>query len=365
MSLEKGKISSPQAVLLLAQAVLATAVLTAPSLPITYAAQDAWLCILLAGAGGLAISCLMVNLSLRFPGKTLFEYLEIVLGKVPGKIVSFFYLWFFLHIVTVVVREFGALLTPAFLPETPLIALLVLGMVPVAYMLWQGLEVLARTNQIFAALLVFGVALVVLAIPNIKITNFLPVFDAAPVDLLKGTLAPLAWFGELITVGVFLPYFSRPEDGYRIVALAVGTITFMLGLAVFLAIAVFGPIVPASYLFPTFNAVRLIQLANFIERLEILVVIIWVAGGLLKIGVFYWVIVLGAAQTLGLRTYRPLILPVGLLIISLSFIFHRSTLDMIRYIGLTWPFHGLTYEALLPALLLGIAMIKGKREGKQ
>ncbi|MCL6446694.1 MAG: spore germination protein [Armatimonadetes bacterium] len=365
MSLEKGKISSLQAVLLLAQVVLATAVLTAPSLPIAYAGQDAWLCILLAGVGGLLIACLMVNLSRRFPGETLFEYLEDILGKIPGKIVSFLYLWFFLHIVTVVVREFGALLNPIFLPETPLVVIHILALAPVAYMLWQGLEVMARTNEIFASLLLFGVILVILAAPQIKLTNFLPVLDAGPVPLLKGTLAPLAWFGELITVAVFLPYFNRPRDGYRIAGLAVCMITFMLGLAVFLTIAVFGPYVPASYLFPTFNAVRLIQLANFVERLEILVVVIWVAGGLLKIGAFYWIIVLGAAQTLGLRTYRPLILPVGVIILALSFIFHRNNLEMVRYIGLTWPFYGLTHELLLPLLLFGTALLRGKRRKKK
>jgi len=251
------------------------------------------------------------------------------------------------------------------LPETPLVAILLLGLASVAYMLRQGLEVMARTNEIFATMLLFGILLVILATPQMKLTNFLPFLEADPVSLLKGTLAPLAWFGELITIAVFLPYFNRPQDGYRICALAVFLITFMLGLAIFQVIAVFGPLVPASYLFPTFTSVRLIQLANFVERLEILVVAIWVAGGMLKVGIFYWIIVLGAAQTLGLRTYRPLILPVGVLILALSFIFHRSSVDMIRYIGLTWPFYGLTHELLLPLFLFGIALLKGKGEKKE
>ncbi len=57
----------------------------------------------------------------------------------------------------------------------------------------------------------------------------------------------------------------------------------------------------------TFNSVRLVSIANFLERLESVVLMAWILGGFIKVGVFYYAAVLGRAQWLGLKDYRSLV----------------------------------------------------------
>jgi len=66
-------------------------------------------------------------------------------------------------------------------------------------------------------------------------------------------------------------------------------------------LAIFGPEVTARWFFPALNGVRMIHLANFLERMEAFIMVVWVSGALIKISVYYWAAVLGSAQWLELK----------------------------------------------------------------
>lgn len=70
--------------------------------------------------------------------------------------------------------------------------------------------------------------------------------------------------------------------------------------------------------YPSFEAVRLIDIAHILTRLEILIAINLLTMGFLRISVFFYGTVLGIAQLLDLRSYRLLVFPVGILMIILS-----------------------------------------------
>lgn len=71
----------------------ATAVVSLPSIAATYAKQDAWLTEIIATILGIIVILLVTELGRRFPGKTIIEYLQTILGIWIGKAVGFlFYL---------------------------------------------------------------------------------------------------------------------------------------------------------------------------------------------------------------------------------------------------------------------------------
>ncbi len=359
--LEGSKISAWQAVFLNVILVSATALLGSPAIMAAQAGHDAWLSALLATMLGLPIAWITVKLGSLYPGQTLIQYLEQILGRWPGKALGLLYLLYFTHITSIMVMEYGSFLVDVFLIGTPITAIVLISITISAYILKLGLEVLTRTNQFFFPWVMVSLVITfLLVIPEMDLTRLQPVLEASVTEIFKGSLAPLAWHGEIIAFAMIIPFLARPGQAGKIVA-----ITFIfLGLIFFLLVAigltVFGPGL-ANMNYPILNVARVISLATFFERPEPLIVAVWVTGGLIKVSFFYYIIVLGSAQLLRLKSYRPLVLPMGAILAALSITVSASTLAMSDFIAHYWPFYALfTFEFGFPAALLAIALIRNK-----
>jgi len=343
--------------------VLPTAILTVPAVTVKHAGQDAWVSIMIATLAGLLVVRLAVSLSLRFPGKTLVEYAPDILGNFLGKIVGFLYIWlYFLYIGSGAAREFSVFLVSAVMPETPALVFCMAGVAVVAYAARNGLEVLSRLNQLFIPVTGLLFIVFLLSAKDMKLTRVLPVFDAGLLPILKGAVTPAMWLGEIVTLMMIIPYLNEPKKAGRVAALSVLLCGFFLTVSVLEALFIFGPNLAGRYIFPVYNAVRVVSLANFLERLESVIVAAWVLGGFVKVGVFYYAAVLGSAQCLGLKDYRPLVLPVGVILVALAVLLHgENIVEVFSYIPqVEVPFLLLVFEAGLPLGLLTVALLRRK-----
>ncbi|OPX87887.1 MAG: Spore germination protein YndE [Pelotomaculum sp. PtaB.Bin013] len=357
--LEGGKISGRQAIFLMVGLVLPTAFLFVASGTARLAKQDGWLSILLAILVALLIACLAANLGRRFPDKTPFQYPEVILGRWPGKVVALLYIWFFIHMNSEIIREYGSFLVSAFMPETPIIVFELLIMVIAAYAVRNGLEVFTRANEIvLPVILVSNILLVIMATPEMDLKKLLPVFvDNGSVPIIKGAAMPALWMGEIFIMAVLIPYLNKTKEAFKIAASATIITGFFMIIAFVDIIAIFGPEVTAGWFFPSLNGARMIHLANFLDRLEPIIMIIWVAGALIKISILYWAAVLGSAQWLELKDYKPLVLPVGVILLALSIMAHDSIMDLFAFLSLFAPAE-LIFMAGIPLLLLVVAVIR-------
>jgi spore germination protein KB len=359
--LEQGKIDSKQAILLLISLVLPTAILTAPAITVKQAAQDAWLSIIVATMVGLLIAGLVTGLSLRFPGKTLLEYAEEILGRLPGKMVGLLYIWWFLHGNALILDEYASFLCSALMPDTPVIVFFLFVTVVAALAVYSGLEVLSRFNQLFLPL-VLGLLLVVffLAAKDMEVTRLLPVFDKDAAAILKGAVIPASWFGEIVIFALLIPFLDRAEEAPRVAVTAILICGLYLLICILVVVMIFGPHVSARWIFPTFNAIRVVSIANFLERLESIAIAVWMFGGFAKIGIFYYAAALSSAQWLELKDYRPLVAPVGVVLVALAALC-RNIVELLNFLATAWPPYALgLFEAGIPLLLLVVARARGK-----
>ena len=357
--LEQGKIDIKQATLLIVSTVLPTAIITLPALTIKIAKQDAWISTILSILAGLLIIWLVVSLSLRFPDKTLFEFSEIILGKVMGKIVSFFYFAWFIHTNMLIIREFGSFTNTILMLNTPIIVFYIAAVTVSAYAVHNGLEVLGRSCQMFIPVILFLLlAVFTLTIGNIDLTRLLPIMDIGIVPILEATLTPISWMGEVIIWAMIIPYLRKPEDAKRAGIWGILIIGFFALIGVFISLVIFGPIA-GNLAYPVFNAVRIISIANFLERLESVVITAWILSAFIKITIFYYVAVLGGAQLFGLKTYRPMVLPIGIILIILSALLLPNTAELTDFLASSFTFYSpVFFEIGIPLILLITAIIK-------
>ncbi|MDD4550542.1 MAG: GerAB/ArcD/ProY family transporter, partial [Syntrophomonadaceae bacterium] len=111
-------------------------------------------------------------------------------------------------------------------------------------------------------------------------------------------------------------------------------------------------------IYPSFSAIRLINIGEIFTRLEIIVNITLLAIGFIKFNIFYYSTVVGTAQLLKMRTYLPLVLPVGAMIVSISLLQYDTYMSEIFDTFYSFPLYSLVFELFLPLLTLLIIMIK-------
>ncbi len=357
--LEGGRISYNQLVLLLILMVAATAVLFVPTITAREAGSDGWISLMIpATLFGVLVVLVVTALGGCFPRQTVFEYLPHLLGP-AGKVVGMAYVFFFLHITSIMVREFADFLVAAFLPETPIIVFSGALVLVCAYGVRLGLEVLGRSAEWVGVLFLGSIGLILLLLlPEFRSKNLLPVMGEGVKPVLRGALAPSAWRGEVVVLLILMPYLNFPGEARKAGLVAVGALGMLLTLVTVMGVGVLGGMTAVES-FPFFAMARYISVGQFLDRVEAMILVIWVAGGVVKVTAFYYLAVLGAAQTLNLNDYRPLVLPAGALMLAWSIGIHNSSPEMVEWLAKTWPPYAYTFELGIPALLLVLAAARG------
>lgn len=359
--LEQDKISPRQTFWLLVGFMFGSTILLIPSALAVSARQDAWLSMGLATLTGVGIIALYTSLGLKFPNETFIQYSPKILGKFLGKTAGLVMLWFALHLGSLVVRNFGDFLTTSIMPRTPLVVINAAIVLLAVLAVRQGLEVFTRVNQLLVPFLIFLLMLLtVLAIANMEIEKILPVMENGIKPVLKGSLSALGFpYAETILFTMFIPLINRP--GKCKYALLLGGLFagLILMLIVLRTLLVLGPEVTAGSWFAVLEATRLINLFNFIQRIEATVIVNWVGFGFIKITICLYVFVVGLAQWLKLQDYKPLILPAGIIMLALSILVYDNYVQEIAFAAQIWPPYALSVALLIPLVMLIVANLRG------
>ncbi|MCL5057477.1 MAG: spore germination protein [Actinobacteria bacterium] len=362
--LERGRISCVQTVYMLMNVVGATSVVFLPGTSAAAGGRDAWMAPLLAIVPGIYLAFIIYLLGKRFPGRTLIEYLQMVLGAWTGKLAGLLYILFFLHTNAIIIREFGELLASLVLPLTPPAVTQVIILLLCAWAVRGGLEIQARVMEFaYPFVLVLLMAAILLTVNKIDFTNLLPILENGFKPVVRAFLNPMGWRGEIILLAMIFPFMARPDQGGRCACIAVTAIGLILAVDAMINTVVFGPTV-ARLTFPTFSLVRMVNVADFIERIESVLVAIWVIGMFGKVALFYYATVIGIAQVAGLRDYRPLVLPVGVLLAALSLLVADNASELLAYITRGFYPYAYLFEYIIPTVLLAVAAARGIKTGK-
>jgi len=358
---DNGKITPVQMMFLLHPTIVSTAVLLVPAMTERHAGRDMWLSPVWAMLSGFAVVLTAWALHRRFPDDTLIECAGRVLGRFAGKIIGAVYTLFFWHTSGMLVREYGEFVSGVFLMETPTPVIMGGMLVVAAYAVRGGLEVIARCAQIIIPFVaVLFLALVLLQTREFDADRLLPMFEYGILPSLKGSIVPQSWYTEFIAVSFFYPALTDRSKGLRWAAVTVLLVAVFLSLTNLAALLMFGELA-GRLVYPVMSAARYIEIADFLEHLEAIVMAIWVFGTFIKICVFYHLLVQCAARTAGLSDWRPVVHPLGLLIL-VSGIWSASNLqELIRALGSSVVFELLFVQLGLPVLLLLAALVRGKK----
>jgi len=322
--------------------------------------QSTWLAV----SGGFCLSIplflVYLNLAKKFPNKNLVQIHDLVYGPYLGKLVSFLYIWLFLSLISLNLRFFGDFFLTFIMPETPLIVFVIAMTCACAWAVNRGLESFARTVifyvLVFTAIFILNTLLLT---GKMSPLNLSPIIAVPGKILFKGMLTIAAVpFLETIVFMMIIPYAGSPSRVKKDYGAALATAAVFLMVTCLRNAMVLGdqyPLVTSS----TFETIRLINLAKVFTRMELLAALGLLLAQFIKITVFYYGTVLSLAQTLNLRSYQPLIWPVGGLAAGLAVLAFGSNIEQ-GYSGSHYhPIYTIPFEFIIPAITLLVAKLRG------
>ncbi|WP_338450117.1 endospore germination permease [Niallia oryzisoli] len=364
--LEKGKINAGEFHILVIVYTIGSSILVSPSLLASIAEQDAWIASILAIIISLSFIFVYNHLASLYPEMTFIEYNEKILGKWVGKITSLQYIYFFFYLSSELLREIGDFFTTQILVETPLQIVMIMFVVVSLLGVRLGLEVICRTAVIFFPWTIGLIFLLFLfLIPEIKIENIQPMLGEGLKPTLKGAYHILGLpYLELAIFLMIKPYITDKEKTKKAFYLGFITGGLILSSIAALSIFVLDPATTARQAYPSYILGKKISIGDFLERIEVIVAIIWFFTIYFKLTISFYGISLGLAQVLELKDYKILLFPLAFLIISFAIFTHPNIVHFRQFVLKAWTPYSLTVCLFLPLLLLVIGKIKkNKRPG--
>ncbi|PEJ58488.1 spore gernimation protein [Bacillus sp. AFS002410] len=335
------------------------------------AMQDAWISVLIALGSGCLIFCIYIKLFEMYPEIPFTKYIQSILGKFTGKILAMIYILYFIYIGARVLRDFEELLVITLYNASSLISIGILLMFLVMYAIFKGFEVFGRACELLFVLTIIITTTIIgfeMIAGLIKIDNLRPVLEVGWKKILMETypLAVTFPFGEMVVFTMLLPNLKKPDYAWKIGIPGLIFVGLVLTLITMLNICVLGANTLQRATYPILTSVSYINIADFIQRLDSVLVVIMVIGGFIKIAVFFFCAVIGAGDLFKIKKADTLTYPIALIMLVCSvwmapdYLEHyKEGLDIVPY------FLHIPLQILIPLVLLVIALIQNKAKTKE
>lgn len=340
--------------------IFATGAVTMPMFTGLVAQHDGWLASPIGAAFGALILAVIVYLDRRFPGQSLPDYCQAVVGPWLAKGVLLLYALYFLHSATLVVRESTDFLRSGFYPVASPLVLGTPLLLLTTYMAWHGLEIIGRTTLIVVPIQIFfSLIVTAAAAAQVQPELILPLFERGVLPVLRASLIPAAWFGEVIALAFFFASV-RGERGRAVAAFAgTGVVLALIVIGGLSAGMLFGDQV-GRLAYPFSSVARFVTIGGFL-RIDPLTMAVWLFLTVIKVAILQLVTVTVLARLLNLSDNRPLTLPLAGLVLLLSDGLFSNKQELDAWLLAGWPVYSFCMQLLLPLAIVLVAAVRSVR----
>lgn len=301
-----------------------------------------------------------------YPGKNIFEILEIVFGKFIGKIFILLMSWYAIHLGALVLNNFTEFTNISLLKYTPKLVISICMISVATYLAKSGVKAIGKWSTV--VLMIVGSLIIFTLVSGFdlfKVENLLPIFDNSVGAYAKTSYDIFAFpFAETVLFTAILSSLRKQENTYKVYLIGAGIGLIFLSLVVIRNIAFLGlPLLKASA-FPSVTATRLITIAKIFSSVEGFIVINFIFAGITKLTICLFVGAKGLSKLFEMRDYNSVFLPTSLLIITLSKTLYRNVFEMFSFIEI-YAVYAAPFQVIIPIIIWIAAEIKTKVEKKR
>ncbi|PWW06257.1 spore germination protein KB [Paenibacillus cellulosilyticus] len=324
------------------------------------AKQDSWLAVLLGAAAGLLVMVVFVMLQQRKPDASLVGLMQLAVGRWAAAAIGLLYAVYFAYQSMRNVRDFGELTSLSLLQNHPKWLIMAVILLIAWYTVVNGNEAFFRTTQLlFIVMLASYCSLAILIVSNrlSRLSMLRPVMEEGPMPVVHAALPDI--FSFPFTQGVIFLVFWKYVANWKAVRRAsywgyIASALFIVFMNA-MSMTVLGPLAATSSL-PFLEVVQLVQVGNFIERLDVVVTLLMFIGLYVKLTAFYLAAVLVLREIVRVRTkWTASIL--GGIIYAASFAERNNTIHLWLGLGISLKL-SLVMQVAIPTVLLVLALLR-------
>ncbi|GIO90278.1 MULTISPECIES: GerAB/ArcD/ProY family transporter [Paenibacillus] len=324
--------------------------------------QDAWLVMLTGMLAGLLLLFVYIYIQKRNADKSLYQILKRHFGRWIGTLLAIAYIFYFVYESMRNTREFGDIINVAFLPSTPLFLLMLIMILLSGYAVSKGIEVFFRVVEFLLPITLIGYLLLVIMFVStnlIHLERLLPILENGVMPVIKAAIPQVISFpfGQVVVFLVFWNHLNNRKVLTKVTVLSYLFVGVFLLVFSILNLAILDPTITSISTLPMLRSVRLIQIANFLERLDPIIMMLIYIGIFVKMTAFYMAAVLGLSQLIKMN-HKMLTLVVGGFIYAISFI----SPNLIHHLWVGFEqnlkYHFPIFQIYVPLLLAMIIMLR-------
>lgn len=329
------------------------------------AGKDAWISVLTGCFTGVIPVLGYIYLYRRHPDVPLTGYARRLLGNIIGSVVATMYIILFLNLAARDLRDGSTMLAMSAMHRTPLFILSTVMILSCAYVAHKGVEVLARTSMLFALFVtfvgIFGILLLLIS-GAVHLTRLQPVLGDGLKPVILSVLRQnyMFPFGEMISFTMLMPYLSDPGRGTRMIIAGMVSAGILLSATMALNMSVLGEDIVKRSPLPLMPTISKVSISDFIQRVDVLVVMVLIIGVFFKIAVFFTAALVGLSDLFGIP-YRSMAYPGALIVLFTSMLDARNFIEHLdeggRLLYTVYPFFTLGF----PALFIVAGLIRRQR----
>jgi spore germination protein KB len=327
------------------------------------AKQDAWITVLISALPGGALLWAYSKLFETRPNANWTGLLQFAFGRYAGSLLGIIYVFIFIYSAARDLRDLGELTNTFLLPQTPMVITMLMFQMLVAYICFAGIERMGRMAEMNVPiiLLLFVLQIVLLITSgSMQLSLITPV--AENWKLILTSVFPGNYtvpYAEAFAFAAFWSLTRPPKQFRNMVLISAATVGAFLTVLDILAICMVGPELFSRSFFPLMSTFHLINLGDFIQNIDPVIVTNYMIGVLFKVSIFTYAALTVISDIWNVQGHKVAVIPVSIVIVLFA-LYMAENLSSHLFTGHAWvPWViFLPFFVVLPMLVLSVVKIK-------
>lgn len=275
--MQKSKIGTLEAIMLILTIVIAHTVLSMPTDILSTYKSASILNLIYVGVIAIGISFIIYKLFKNFPSMDIIDISELIGGKVFKNIIGLIFICYFMVSASLLLRNFCESIQILYFPMTDITFIIALFVIAIAIANRLDLNSTIKTNVLILPIAIIGVLFLFFTNINKFVPErIFPILGESVFNTFVLGLTNIASFGGIAYL-YFLPPLLKDATKFKKIALtSIISTSIYLIFVVSVLLFIFTFFTDVSEISPLYTATRYIEFGSFFQRLESLFLLIWI-----------------------------------------------------------------------------------------
>lgn len=359
MSYQPGRMGVGEGIGILFALTVVRVFLSTPVTSIERGAGTGWLFPMIGGAFSFIPLWLLLQLF-----KTEKDFLKVLLrlvGKAGALLICLYYITAFFLNASSLVRQFAENTLLTGLPQLEFGLAVILYGIMAAFVVFDGIEGLARVTYLMLPFMVAALSIVLLALlPEYNIYNLLPLYGNGWRPMLIGPFLLGGTNLGAVAIAILAPSFQNYRSLLAITGVGLISTTLIRSAVLLVFTMVYSVPVAVEKVLPFYEMARAVSLSRFFQRIEALFILVWVIIGVVSVGCSLYLVAFLIVKISNMPAVKPVLPAVAVLAVTAAMMPSdiMTVIDLDTYELMAFQTVGVY---LIPLFLYIVYWIKMKR----